>query len=127
MDDQSTGIEFEADGHVVLMAPHPQDPQCVYIEVGVMDLAEPSAAVLMVLHQINHAARLEHDWVISVDEGHRLVIHTHRPLHALRGGDLQGLLVEGIERAQALQVMWVDTGGPAPAATSVSSDHPLWG
>lgn len=127
MDAQSTGIEFEADGHVVLMAPHPQDPQCVYIEVVVMDLEEPSAAGLMMLHKINHAARLEHDWVISIDEGHHLIIHTHRPLDTLRSDTLQGLLTEGIERARALYIMLVDPTDPALTSTSMSSDHPLWG
>lgn len=68
-----------------------------------MNLAEPSAALLMALHQLNHESRLEHDWVISMDAGHWLSLHAQKPLQACDAEALQALMVEGIERAQALR------------------------
>jgi hypothetical protein len=99
----ASGVEFEAEGYRVLIAHNPRDEERLFIGVSVMNLAEPSAALLMALHQLNLQSRLEHDWVISVDAAHWLSVHTQKPLQACDAEALQALMVEGIERAQVLR------------------------
>jgi hypothetical protein len=102
MDDAALGIEFEADGHRVLVVPDPRDTERMLIEVNVMRVDTPAHALHMVLHRLNHQSRLEHDWVISVDAADQLSLHTQRDIGRSRASDLQALLAEGIDRAQTL-------------------------
>lgn len=99
----ASGVEFEADGHRALIALDPRDDERLFIGVSVMTLAEPSAALLMALHQLNFQSSFEHDWVVSVDAGYGLSMHTQKPLQACDAKALQALMVEAIERAQALK------------------------
>jgi hypothetical protein len=116
-DDQALGMEFEADGHIVLLAPDPRDDQRLQIEVSVMRLDHPSASLLLALHQLNHQSRLEHDWMLSVDVADQLTLHSQRQLQGCRPSDLQALLAEGIDRAQALMSL-CQTLAEAPKPTA---------
>jgi hypothetical protein len=102
LDDGALGIEFEADGHLVLIVPDPRDADRMLVDVNVMRLDNPAAGLTMALHRLNHQSRLEHDWVISVDAADQISLHTQRDIGRSRAGDLQALLAEGIDRAQAL-------------------------
>lgn len=103
LDDDALGIEFEADGHLVLVVPDPRDVERMLVEVSVMRLDNASQGLLTALHRLNHQSRLEHDWVISVDPADQLSPHTQRQIANIHAGELQALLAEGIERARALQ------------------------
>lgn len=123
MDDRALGLEFEADGHLVLVAPDPRDASRMLLEVSVMQLETPEAGLLMALHRLNHQSRLEHDWVISIDAADQLSLHTQREIGRTRAGDLQALLAEGIDRAQAL-VSLCQVIASAPEPTQQAAGMP---
>lgn len=101
------GLEFEADGSTVLVMAHPRQDDHIMVEVQVSDLserAEPlSAAALMMLHQINDAARLEHGWFITISPEQSLLIQHSQPVAPTDASQLEALLAEGIDRAAALR------------------------
>ena len=101
------GLEFEADGSTVLVMTHPRQDDHFMVEVQVSDLserAEPlSAATLMMLHQINDAARLEHGWFITISPEQSLLIQHSQPVAQTDANQLESLLAEGIDRAEALR------------------------
>lgn len=100
------GLEFEADGSTVLVMAHPRQDDQLLVEVKVADLsarAEPlGASTLMLLHQINDTARLEHGWFITISPEQTLLIQHSQPVAQTDAGQLEVLLAEGIDRAQAL-------------------------
>ena len=106
MSNDTLGIEFEVEGHVTLIVPDPRNATRMLIDVSVLTLPQARADLLLTLHQLNHAARLEHDWVITIDVADRLCLHSQREIATCHAADLQSLLSEGIERAQALQGLW---------------------
>lgn len=101
--EDALGIEFEADGYLVLVAPDPRDADRMLVEVSVTRLEGAPPNLMTALLRLNHQSRLEHDWVISVDPADQLCLHTQREISRTRDSDLQALLAEGIERAQAMQ------------------------
>ncbi|MEI7783437.1 MAG: CesT family type III secretion system chaperone [Betaproteobacteria bacterium] len=101
-DPEALGLEFEADGHTVLVSPDPRDDQRLLAEVLVGGFSELPEALFRLLNHLNDAARLEHDWVASVGLAGELRLHTQRSIAQTTPSDLEGLLVDGIERAQAL-------------------------
>ena len=125
--EDSPGIEFEADGHVTLIVPDPRQDDRMHIEVSVLTLPALGGDRLMALHQLNHAARLDHDWVITIDVANRVCMHTQRAVAGCKASDLQSLLAEGIERAQALCAVLqeLDQGRePVPTpAVAVAADQ----
>ena len=123
MQDDSLGIEFEVEGHVTLIVPDPRRSSRMLIDVSVLSLPDVQADLLRVLHQLNHAARLEHDWVITINSADRLCLHTQCEIAACKASDLQSLLSEGIERAQALQTLWqqlVESSASGPLQASLA-------
>lgn len=107
LDDQATALEFAADGHVAVIGSDPRSRDRLLVQVETAGLVlNPELALL--LHQINNAAMLEHDWVISCGVDGTLRLHTQVMLAHTTDGDLQGLLADGIERAQALAQMLDD-------------------
>jgi hypothetical protein len=122
MQDDSLGIEFEVEGHVTLIVPDPRRASRMLIDVSVLTLPDVQADLLKVLHQLNHATRIEHDWVITIDSADRLCLHTQREIAACKASDLQILLSEGIERAQALQTF---SQQAVESLSSGSRDAPL--
>ena len=118
-DPEALGLEFEADGHTALVSPDPRDDQRLLAEVLVGGFSELPEALAGLLHQLNDAARLEHDWVASIGLAGELRLHTQRPIAQTNPSDLEGLLADGIERAQALahlaHALPEHTHAPAPA------------
>lgn len=99
------GLEFEADGSTVLVMAHPRQDDQILVEVQVCDLSQRaalSAAILTMLHQINDAARLEHGWFITISAEQTLQIQHSQPVAQTDPLQLEALLAEGIDRAQAL-------------------------
>jgi hypothetical protein len=90
MQDDSLGIEFEVEGHVTLIVPDPRKTTRMLVDVSVLTLPDAPADLLRVLHQLNHAARIEHDWVITVDAADRLCLHTKCEIAASKVSVLSG-------------------------------------
>jgi hypothetical protein len=63
---------------------------------------------------------VEHDWVATVDESDHLVIWLTLEIARTRVPDLQAWLVEGIERAQALNALW--EGDRSPPESDLGAD-----
>lgn len=119
-DDSALGLEFEANGHLVMIASDPRNAERMLIDVHVMRLDNTPTSLAMALHHLNHQSRLEHDWVISVDAADQLSLHTQREISRSRASDLQALLAEGIDRAQALQgLCQAISAAPEPGAQTM--------
>ena len=116
-DAQAQGVEFEAGDHVVLVAADPRSQERLLVDVGVGTIDEQTPALLRMLHQINGAARLEHDWVATIGAASDLRLHTQRNIASTDAGELQALLAEGIERAQALAQLCAAVQATPPSGT----------
>ncbi len=102
------GLEFAAGEHTVCVVPHPERADLLLTEVlvGRPDLIiDPSADLLRTLHRINGAARFQHDWLITLSPDDALLIYTVRSVTHTTAADLESLLCEGIERAEALRAL----------------------
>lgn len=117
------GLNFEAGDHAVRVMPHPSHPDWLLAEVDVVATeASPPANAYEALHRINHAARLQHAWTASFDDDGRVVMHTAWPTTALTAANLEGLLVEGLERAEALAALWRDVSQGASYHTHAMTE-----
>jgi hypothetical protein len=121
---QTLGVEFEADSYRVLIASDPRDTERILVDVVVAALDEPSLDFLMALHQLNHHARIEHDWVASIDLSDRLCLHTQRSLASLRVEDIDSILAEGINRAEALETLCKTLAEPPEATEDLAGGDP---
>lgn len=97
------GLEFECEGHTVMVVEHPLHADHLLVEVTVSSLpADPPARALALILQINEAARFEHDWTILLDGEQQLTLSSRAPLAGLSGAALEALMADGIGRAQTL-------------------------
>ena len=124
MDEGDLGIEFSVEPHTVLIISDPRDPERLLVEVNVRLIEGRPPALLAALHQLNDAARLEHDWVITLDVTNLLRIHTQRSIAHCKVSDLQTLLAEGIDRAQALHALCESLPAGAESLTTDLSERP---
>jgi hypothetical protein len=120
------GLEFEHEGIVASVLPHPRDEHRLIAEVvlGELDWGQIKARdeALLFLHQLNDRARREHDWVITVDDQMLLTLSNHQAVAGLDAARLQGLLDEGLGCAQALQSMWASiSSGPEAQLTDFAA------
>lgn len=118
------GIEFSVEPHTVLIISDPRDPGRVLVEVNVRLVEGRPPALLAAMHQLNDAARMEHDWVITLDVTNLLRIHTQRPIARCKVSDLQTLLAEGIDRAQALHALCESLPADGESLTTDLSERP---
>lgn len=113
----SMGVEFESDGMTLSVSEHPNDDARVIVEVRVCpippEVLSVSGAELMVLHQLNDRARREHDWVISIDGELGLTVGTSARVSELDAQGLQTLMATGLEKGEAVQMLWSDLTEPA--------------
>jgi len=123
MDEGDLGIEFSVEPHTVLIISDPRDPERMLVEVYVRLVEGRPPALLAALHQLNDAARLEHDWVITLDVTNLLRIHTQRSIAHCKVSDLQTLLAEGIDRAQALHALCESLPPDADSITTALSER----
>ncbi len=113
------GVEFVVGDHSVLIMPHPGEPERLVAEVSVGPLDEgPGAAEdrLRLLHLINEASRFEHDWLATLTQDDTILLYTIREIVRTDAGQLQVLLADGIERAEALMTILAGDAESAPAA-----------
>ena len=122
--DQALGIEFAAGDFVARVLQHPQHDELVQIEVEVRQLDVDSAAAssLLLLHRLNNTARFEHNWLIAIDDDDSLVIATSQPISNTDAAALQALIADGIDRAEALDGLWLAAaeGGSLGASASAA-------
>lgn len=120
------GMVFEADPHTVRVFPHPGRANWLLTEVEVAEFSGWDKIPHTFLNQLNHAARWEHGWMATVGEDRRLVLHTARPVAATTAAELESLMVEGIQRAEALATLWrsvMQTEGVDAPSLSTASDE----
>ena len=105
------GLEFESEsGLVARVRPHPQDEGRLMIDIEILTLEDvvlqANNDAVVALHQLNYAARFEHDWMIVIDDDSVLTIGTSLDVAHLDDSALESHLAEGVERAQALHTLW---------------------
>lgn len=106
------GLVFESDPHTVRVVPHPGQFDSLLVEVEVVELASWEPEPDAILRSLNHAARLAHGWIATVGEDRRVLLHTTRLVAGTPVFALEALLVDGIDRAQALATMLRETPPP---------------
>ena len=118
------GLEFETAHHTVRVLPHPQDEHRFLIAVDVLTTADgtPSSAWMMLL-RLNLAAITEHGWVIGLEDGGKLVLSRNVDLASTDPSALEGLMAEGLERAEALANLWKLSSGLPDTSTSDTEEN----
>lgn len=124
---KAQGLEFESDdGLVARVRAHPQDEERLIIEVDVITLTETSlqarAEAMLTLHQINYAARTEHDWTILIDDESMLMLSAAFWVVRIDERALETLLADSIDRAQALRRLWAELDAAHAAQTPPATD-----
>ena len=119
-------LEFETDGLTIRVIVDPRQSTRVLVDVvcGSLDEAldgRGEADIAMMLHRMNSAAMLEHDWVITVDPARTVSLHHTSDMAQTSASVLGHLMSEAAERGQALQHI-LDTLQQAPS--SVKSGQP---
>jgi hypothetical protein len=99
---EAVGIEFEAMGHIVAVSSDPRADDRLLAEVIVGGQTNWPAGLGDLLHRLNDAARLEHDWIATVGADGELRLHTQRRIAETGAGDLEALLADGLDRGLAL-------------------------
>lgn len=119
--DDPIGLEFSAQGHTVRVMPHPTQASALLVEVDVCAVGDPNAAAPLLMHRINYAARFTHGWSVAIDADDEVVIYTTRAIARTDAGALEALMVDGIERATAIQQLWSQqsTATSAPARSGM--------
>lgn len=103
----SHGFEFESGAHTVRVFPDGEGAR-VIIEVDVQSLSPDQveqAPLLLMLHRLNEAARAEHGWTVTIDEGEGILLSTSQPLAETDGVKLQGSVTDALDRAESLTAM----------------------
>ena len=101
------GLEFETTHHTVRILPHPQDEQRFLIAVDILSAAdETPASAWMMLLRLNLSAIAEHGWGIGLEESGTLVLSRAADLANTDPSALESLMVDGLDRAEALGNLW---------------------
>ena len=69
-----------------------------------------SAPLLMAIHRLNEAARAEHGWVATIDEGDRLLISKVLALHDTDAVALQDAVATALALAESLAALVAHAG-----------------
>jgi hypothetical protein len=103
---ETDGLEFTAGDYTVAVMQHPVRQDSLVAEVAMQEFEpeSPVAALLLrALHLLNESARFEHDWQITVSPENEILVYTIRSIGETAAADLEALLCDGIERAEALR------------------------
>ncbi|MFM8547535.1 MAG: hypothetical protein ACKODB_08010 [Betaproteobacteria bacterium] len=106
LEQAAVGVEFSTERHSLTVTAHPVVEDLLVVEVAIADprvrATEMSQAALLMLLQINDAARLEHDWTISVGAEGVVRLGCLRRIAETDLSTLEALMGEGLERAESL-------------------------
>jgi hypothetical protein len=124
--DDSIGISFEIEAHSVSVLPHPELAEQLVVEVDVCSIGTSREAgePLALVHRLNYAARFEHGWIAAIGPDDRLVLFTTRAIANTSPGELEALIVLGLEKAEAIDALCKEaalSGDAQAAASSLSS------
>jgi hypothetical protein len=116
-------LEFESDGLSIRVFVDPRQSTRVLVDVvcGSLDEALDSrgeADIAMLMHRMNSAAMLEHDWVITIDPARTVLLHQRSDMAQTNAAGLHLLLSEATQRGQALQQMLNQLQQAAQSATT---------
>lgn len=107
--EQADGLEFESEGFTTRLFSHPTDHRLLVAEVDVLEIDPSSPRHLeaaWLLHQVNHAARFEHQWLAHIDETNVLMMSCQLDMAGMGPESMEQLLADGISRAEALASLW---------------------
>lgn len=106
--EDTLGLEFETSQHTVRVLPHPLNESHFFISVDVLATKQetPPSAWKMLL-QLNLASIAEHDWSIGLEESGTLVLSRAVELSTCDSSALENLIVDGLDRAEALTKLWL--------------------
>jgi hypothetical protein len=105
--EETLGLEFETARHTVRVLPHPSDESHFVISVDVLATeAEVPVSAWKMLLRMNLAAIAEHGWSIGLEEGGTLVLFWVVDLSRCGPSDLEHLMSDGLDRAEALSSLW---------------------
>lgn len=111
----SRGFEFESDGYVFRCFPHPADDSRFVMECDVTTLNGEQLddpALMRLLHQLNEAAWLQCGWAAMLNAEGLCFIGRTVALADTTTQPLEELIVDSIQRADALgQIIGAHIGG----------------
>ena len=120
----SNGFEFECGAHNVAVFPTADSRLVVEADAAVLLPTEAaSAPLLMAIHRLNEAARAEHGWVATIDEGDRLLISKVLALHDTDAVALQDAVATALALAESLAAL-VAHAATQEAPPAVESEAP---
>jgi hypothetical protein len=115
------GFEIETPTALVRIAPRLGDS--AMIEIPVSNLPEPDASTLHLLHRLNNASLLQHDWIASLDDDDQVVLTAVFQLGQTDAIQLEALVADGLERALSLRDLFQPPSPDAIAEPEVDL-HP---
>jgi hypothetical protein len=127
VDPSSEGFEFESEGVTVRLIPHPLNPGLGLLESDVQRLGsaeQGNARLLLTLHQLNETSSWVTGWLAMVDVDGHLVLRRTLDLGAMRAHDLQGDVLEALDRTQALQRLLADVVATGQAGLAAPAFDP---
>lgn len=121
-------LDFDSDGLSVRVCVDPRQSTRLLLQVvcGSLDEALDSrgeAHIALMLHHINSAARLEHDWVITIDPVRTVQLHHQSDIAQTTVAGLDHLMSEATERGHALQQILDKIQQVAQSAETDKSSH----
>lgn len=120
----ATGFEFECGAHNVAVFPTADSRLVIEAEAAVLLPTEAtSAPLLMAIHRLNEAARAEHGWVATIDDGDRLLVSKILPLHGTDAVALQDAVATALALAESLAAL-VAHAASQEAPPAVESEAP---
>jgi hypothetical protein len=103
---QMWGVEFLVNNVGVLVSQDPSQADHFWVSVQLLDVTQLTPPLddkrLILLHQINDAARLAHGWMVTISADHWLQIHCSHRVANTTAQQLESLMVEGVERGESL-------------------------
>jgi hypothetical protein len=102
----ASGFSFETEDGVVIVSACQADDQ-IRIDLPVVQLdstATDFGTTLLAVHEFNGQARWLHNWILTLDEDHVLILSQVSPLENLRPEALDTLIEEGFQLAASVEL-----------------------
>ncbi len=103
LESDTGGLAVQSGGFEALIRPHPVRDYRLILEVKVMRFPDDAPVQShLLLHQLNELARLEHDWLVTLDLDQDLILSRSAVIAGIAAADVLAMLSEGVDRAEAL-------------------------
>jgi hypothetical protein len=130
--DLHEALDFESDDLSVRVSLDPRQSSRLMVQVVCGSLDEEldshaEASIALVLHRINNVARIEHDWVITVDPSRAVRIHHQSDMAQTTLIELENLMSQATERGKALRQILhqLQSVAQTPSTNKALSDNLL--